>query len=159
MTWLWTTGNGGRSTPPSTSTGLYWSVSRASRSSVSTSLRNGPHTMPFPPQEIWKHLAWPLSSTAAPLRASWLAASPLGVRPQGATEDSAYDPVHHWGWASCYPRPLYQAVSGIEVAQLWFFNAVTDFIGGPKKGRCGFSYICNNDNLKQYWMNKNTNLI
>ena len=35
----------------------------------------------------------------------------LGIRLQGATEGSAYGPVHHWGQASCHPGPLYQAVS------------------------------------------------
>ena len=31
----------------------------------------------------------------------------LGLRPQGTTEGSAYDPVHHWGQASCHPGPIY----------------------------------------------------
>jgi hypothetical protein len=34
-----------------------------------------------------------------------------GLRPQGTTESSAYDPIHHWGKASCHLGPLYQAVS------------------------------------------------
>ena len=34
----------------------------------------------------------------------------LGLRPQGTT-DGTYNPVHHWGQASCHPGPLYQAVS------------------------------------------------
>ena len=33
----------------------------------------------------------------------------LGIWPQGATEGSAYGPVHHWGRAPCHPGPLYQA--------------------------------------------------
>jgi hypothetical protein len=35
----------------------------------------------------------------------------LGLQPQGTTEDSAYNPVHHRGQASCHPGPRYQAVS------------------------------------------------
>ena len=31
----------------------------------------------------------------------------LGLYPQGATEGSAYGPVHHWGQASCHPGPIY----------------------------------------------------
>jgi hypothetical protein len=34
----------------------------------------------------------------------------LGIRPQGATEGSAYDPVHHCGRAPCISGALYQAV-------------------------------------------------
>jgi hypothetical protein len=35
----------------------------------------------------------------------------LVIRPQGATEGSAYGPVHHWVRALCHSGPLYQAVS------------------------------------------------
>ena len=35
----------------------------------------------------------------------------LNLRPQGTTEGSAYNPVHHRGQASCHPGPLFQAVS------------------------------------------------
>jgi hypothetical protein len=39
----------------------------------------------------------------------------LGFQQQGATEGSAYGPVHHWGRAPCHPGPLYQVVSKLTL--------------------------------------------
>jgi hypothetical protein len=41
----------------------------------------------------WEHLDWLHHCLVWPL---------LGIRPQGASEGSAYVPVHHWGWAPCH---------------------------------------------------------
>ena len=88
---------------------------------VSTSLRiyHGPHRptqswighdKASSPSGGWKDLEWAFrsskSSTAAPLRASWLVASPLGMA-------TAWHPttVHHWGRAPCHQGPLYQVAS------------------------------------------------
>jgi hypothetical protein len=50
----------------------------------------------------WEHLDWLHHR---------LIRQQLGIWPQGATEGSAYDPVHLWGRAPCHPGPPYQAVS------------------------------------------------
>jgi hypothetical protein len=118
---------------PVHTTGLQWSGSRASISSVSTSLRNycDPHTPTLSwrrhdntssPSGGWKDLAWALRSSKNSTQLhhwehlDWLhhrlVWQLLGIQPQGTRKGHAYSLVHHWGLAPCYPPgPLCQAVS------------------------------------------------
>jgi hypothetical protein len=72
-------------------------------------------TTPIPPQEpekIWHESSDPQKGLQLHNREHHcLVWQMLCIRLQGATEGSAYGPVHHWGQASSHPGPLYQAVS------------------------------------------------
>jgi hypothetical protein len=74
-----------------------------------------PHTSeedtsePLPPQEAEKKLhSCTIESILTGCITAWYG-NYKGTRPQGATEDGEYGPVHHWGRAPCHPRPLLQA--------------------------------------------------
>ena len=71
----------------------------------------------------------------------------LGIRPQGATEGSAYGQVHYWGQASCHPGPLYQVVSeegtAITASSLLRYNTTSlahQFWGVSPSVRCRSSH-------------------